>query len=248
MATPEKEEVAMTKSSWKNLRPHLTVAGLAFSLMMGGCSVTQRVKVSDQNYCPFLGSSMCSQLVPTKDKKEADLRYVNPSAQWTQYNKVMIEPVSFWGGDDTKVSAKDQQILTTYFSRVLNEQMAKKFEVVNQPGPGVMTIHVALEDATMATPVLRSISVAEPHVRALATLKYLATGTFPFVGSAQAEAKITDSMSGQVLAAAVSKRVGGGSLENAAVWQMGDAEHALTYWAELTTNRLASWTSGATPS
>lgn len=248
MATSEEEEVAMTKSSWTNLGPRLAVTGLALSLMIGGCSVTQRVKVSDQNYCPFLGSNLCAQLTPTKDKKEADLRYVNPNAQWTQYSKVMIEPVSFWGGDGTKVSAKDQQILTTYFGRVLNEQLAKKFHVADQPGPGVMTIHVALEDATMATPVLRSVSVAEPHVRALATLKYLATGTFPFVGSAQAEMKVTDSVSGQVLAAAVSKRVGGGSLKNVAVWEMGDAEHALDYWAEMTTNRLSSWTSGTAPS
>ena len=75
-------------------------------------------------------------------------------------------------------------------------------------------------------------------------LKYLATGTFPFVGSAQAEAKITDSVTGQVLAAAVSKRVGGGNPKDAAQWELGDAENALTYWAQLTTTRLASWTAG----
>ena len=237
----------MTKLSWTDLPSRLAVAALTLSVI-GGCSVTQRAQVSDQSYCAFLGSSLCSQLSATTDKKEADLRYINPNAQWTQYNKVLIEPVSFWGGDDTQVSAQDQQILTTYFGRVLNEQLAKKFQVVDQPGPGVMTIQVALEDATGATPVLRSVSVAEPHVRALATLKYLATGTFPFVGSAQAEAKVIDSVSGQVLAAAVSKRVGGGSLQNVSVWEMGDAEHALTYWAEMTTNRLSSWTSGAAPS
>jgi hypothetical protein len=210
--------------------------------------VTQQVKVSDQNYCPFLGPNVCSQLVATSDKKEADLRYVNPNAQWTQYNKVLLEPVSFWGGDDTKVSPADQQILTTYFTKVIQEALAKKFQIVDQAGPGVLTVQVALEDATTATPVLRSVSVAEPHVRLLATLKYLATGTFPFVGSAQAEAKITDSVSGQVLAAAVSKRVGGGSLKNAAVWELGDAEHALTYWAQMMATRLSSWTSGTAPS
>jgi len=120
--------------------------------------------------------------------------------------------------------------------------------VVDQVGPGVLTIQVALEDATTATPVLRSVSVAEPHVRLLATLKYLATGTFPFVGSAQAETKITDSVTGKVLAAAVSKRVGGGSLKNAAVWELGDAEHAMTYWAQMLADRLSSWTSGTAAS
>jgi hypothetical protein len=224
------------------------VAGFALAATAAGCAVTQQVKVSDQNYCPFLGPNVCAQLVATNDKKEADLRYINPNAQWTQYNKILIEPVSFWGGDDTKVSAADQRTLTNFFYQALEQQLAKKFTVVDQAGPGVMTIHVALEDATTATPVLRSVSVVEPHVRLIATLKYLATGTFPFVGSAQAEAKITDSVTGQVLAAAVSKRVGGGSLKNAAVWELGDAENALTYWATQMANRLSSWTSGTAPS
>jgi hypothetical protein len=207
------------------------------------CALTQRAELSDQNYCPFLGPSLCGKLVPTTDKQEADLRYVNPNAQWTRYAKVLIEPVTFWGGHDT-ISEADQRTLTNYFYQVLNQQLAKKFQVVDQFGPGVMTIHVALVDATTATPVLRSVSLIEPHLRTIATLKYLATGTFPFVGSAEAEAKITDSVSGEVLAAAVSKRVGGGSPKAADQWDLGDAENALTYWAELMTNRLASWTSG----
>jgi hypothetical protein len=237
----------MTKLSRTGLGSRVAFAGLALATI-AGCSVTQRAKVSDQNYCPFLGSRVCSQLSPTSDKKEADLRYINPNAQWTQYNKVLIEPVTFWGDHNTKVSEKDQHMLTNYFGRVLHEQLAKKFQVVDQSGPGVMTIHVAIEDATAATPVLRSVSVIEPHVRLLATLDYVATGTFPFVGSAQAELKVTDSVSGQILAAAVSKRIGGGSPKNVEVWEMGDAEHALSYWAEMVANRLASWTSGTAPS
>ena len=220
------------------------VAAGAVALAALGCATTQRAAVTDQSYCAFLGNAICAKLVATTDKKEADLRYVNPNAQWKQYNKVLIEPVGFWAGDDTKISAADQRTLTTYFSKVLEEQLSKKFQVVTQPGPGVMAISVALEDATTSTPGLRSLSLVEPHLRAVATLKYLATGTFPFVGSAQAEAKITDSVTGQVLAAAVSKRVGGGNPKDAAQWELGDAENALTYWAQLTTTRLASWTSG----
>ena len=224
------------------------VVGFALATAMSGCALTQQVQVSNQNYCPFLGSSLCAKLTPTNNPNDVDLRWVNPNAQWTKYNKVLIEPVSFWGGDDTQVSAVDQRTLTNYFYKALEEQLSKKFQVVNQPGPGVMAIHVALEDATAATPGLRSVSVAEPHVRALATLKYLATGTYPFVGSATAEGKVTDSMTGQVLAAGVSKRVGGGSAKAAEQWQWGDAENALTYWATLMANRLSSWTSGAAPS
>jgi len=224
------------------------LAGLVLSTALAGCAVTQRAKVGGENYCPFLGNDVCGMLTATTDKKEADLRYVNPSARWSQYTKVLIEPVTFWGGDQSKLSPADQRTLTNFFYQTLTQQLAKKFQMVDQAGPGVMTIQVALEDATAATPGLRSISLVEPHARALATLKYLATGTFPFVGSAQAETKITDSVSGQLLAAAVSKRVGGGSPKDAAQWEWGDAENAITYWAQLMTTRLASWTSGTAAS
>ena len=57
-----------------------------------------------------------------------------------------------------------------------------------------------------------------PLAYMLANLKYLATGTFSFVEGAQAEAKITDSMSGQVLALAVDIRIGGGSFTTGFHW------------------------------
>ena len=61
-----------------------------------------------------------------------------------------------------------------------------------------------------------------------------------------AERKILDSMSHQVIAAAVDKRVGG-SIATAAQWNMGDAENAMTAWAKQLATRLSSWTSGTAP-
>jgi len=236
-----------TKATDRCARMGLVLAALALTTFMGSCALTQREKLTSQNYCPFLGSNLCAKLTPGSGG-QFDLSYVNPNAQWSQYSKVLISPVTFWAGDSTTVSAADQQMLTNFFFTALQQQFSQKFQVVNDPGPGVMTIQVALDDASSATPGLRSISLVEPHARALATLKYLSTGTYPFVGSAQAEGKAIDSVTGQVLAAAVSKRVGGGSVKAADQWQWGDAENALTYWAQKITNLLASWTSGsATP-
>jgi len=86
--------------------------------------------------------------------------------------------------------------------------------------------------------VLRTVSMAIPQARVLGTLKYAATGTYPFVGSAQGEMLIIDSVTGQVLAAAVDRRVGGGSIETAAQWQWGDAENAMDKWAQLAVTRF----------
>jgi hypothetical protein len=237
------------------------LACVALSLAAAGCATTQQVKIGERNYCPFLGPNLCAKLTATatpgrlsgaaiagSGEAVAGLRYIDPNAHWTQYRKVLIAPVTFWGGDDTKVSPADQQMLANYFHDALEGQLSKKFEVVQQAGPGVMRIEVALVDASTATPILRTISMIVPQARGLNTLKYLATGTYGFVGGAEAEVKIEDSVSDQVLAAAVDKRVGGGALSTAAQWQWGDAENAVKAWAEQMASRLSSWTSGTPPS
>jgi len=227
---------------------HGGVLALCLAALASACTPTQQVKVvkSDIN-CGFLGSD-CNRLTAGAEGQAA-LRYVNPSANWKQYNKVTIDPVTFWGSDSTQISAADQQTLVNYFEQALREELGKKFQIVDQAGPGVMRVQVAITDATAATPGLRTISVIVPQARALNTLKYAATGTYSFIGSAQAEAKITDAATGQLLAEAVDRRVGGGSIEAAAQWQWGDAENAMHAWAVQMADRLSSWTSGAaTPS
>jgi hypothetical protein len=183
-------------------------------------------------------------LLTTGSKDQAGQRYVNPTAQWSQYSKVLIDPVTFWGGDSTKLSAADQQMLVNYASQQFKEQLGQKFQIVDQAGLGVMKIDVALTDAETATPGLRSISIIVPQAHMLANLKYLATGSMPFVGAAQGQVKITDSVSGQVLAMAVDKQIGGGSIKAGFQWQWGDAENAINHWAELLTTRLSAFTSG----
>jgi hypothetical protein len=145
------------------------------------CSATQQVAVkkADLN-CGLLGAD-CSRLVAGTEGQAA-LRYVDSSANWSQYDKILIAPVMFYGNDTTKVSAEDQQALTNYFSQVLREELGKKYQVVDQAGPGVMKLQVALTDAEGATPGLRTVSMVIPQARALNTLKYAATGTYAFVG------------------------------------------------------------------
>jgi hypothetical protein len=212
-------------------------------LLLSGCTTTQEASLDQASTnCGLLGD-ICGKLTPG-GKDQASLRYISPSAQWSNYNKILIEPVTFWGGDSTSVSASDQQMLVNYFSQQLKEQLGKKFEIADQPGPGVMKLTVAMTDAETATPVLRSISMIVPQAHMLANLKYLATGTFPFVGGAQGEAKITDSVSGNLLAAIADKRIGGGSALTGVQWQWGDAENVIDKWSETLAERLSSWTTG----
>lgn len=214
-------------------------------LMLTGCAKT----VSEQSAvvtsvqggaapaaAGFFGNDL--SLLEPGSEGQAAMVYINPNAQWKQYDKIMIEPVQFWDDPDTRVSPSDQHVLTAYFYNQLKEQLQKNFTIVDQGGAGVLQLQVALSNATAATPGLRTVSVLIPQARILTAGASLATGSYAFAGSAEAEMKATDSASGQLLAAAVDKRAGGMAVSSAAQWQWGDAENAMNYWAEKISSRL----------
>jgi hypothetical protein len=222
-------------------------------LILAGCSQTaapapniiQRVEGEKPAPPPpsgFLGSDYALLTPPAEGTdQKAMLRYVNPNVNWNSYNQIIIAPVTFWAADDSKVSAADQQALCNYAYNEFRKVIGKNFLLTNQPGPGVIKLSVALTDATSAVPGLRSISVVVPQARALSAIKKLATGSYAFVGSAQGALKLNDSVSGQLLAAAVDKQLGGTSIKNVDVFQWGDADNAINYWADLTDQRLGTF-------
>jgi hypothetical protein len=233
----------------------LLAGALASSLLFAACSTTvestpgaAKALEEGQALPPavtgFLGPD-ASKLQPG-GKGKAALVWVNPNAQWAQYTKIMIKPVEFWASDDSKVSPEDQKVLTTYFFNQLQTTLAKNFTIVSQPGPGVLVLRIALMDATTATPGLRTISVVVPQARILNLGQSLATGSYAFVGSAEAEMMATDGVTGEVLAEAVDQRAGGMGMKGAASFQWGDAENAMDYWAETISDRFMAM-QGRTP-
>jgi hypothetical protein len=193
----------------------------------------------------FLGKdySLLKPAAQGSDQHEM-LRYTNPNVDWSKYTKIMVLPVTFWANDDSKVSAKEELILCNYFFVTIVQSLSKNFTIVYGAGPDVAKLHVAPTEATPATPGLRTISVVWPQAHALSLLKMGATGTYAFVGSATAEAKLTDSMSGELLMAWADQRFGTGAIKNATVWQWGDAENAMDYWANGLDQRLVSLAGG----
>jgi hypothetical protein len=221
----------------------LAAAGLLLGLL-AACTTTQKAKLQQSDlHCGLLGDETCALLKPGGEE-QMSLRYVNPAADWRRYDKIMIEPVSYWGGEADKISPADQQAIVNFFNRKLNEELGRKFRIVTRPGPGVMKLQVALIDAEAATPGLRSVSMVVPQAHMLSNLSYLATGTFPFVGGAQVEARITDSATGRLLAAAADRRLGGGSFKTGFQWKYGDVENAMSLWAQQAAEKLSAWTAG----
>jgi hypothetical protein len=228
---------------------------LASALFLSGCSTTvestpnaakalQQGEALPPAVTGFLGPD-AAKLQPGGKGKPA-LVWVNPNAQWAQYTKIYVKPVEFWAAEDSKVSPDDQKVLTTYFYNQLQTTLAKNFTMVDQPGPGVLVLRVALMDATTATPGLRTISVIVPQARILNLGQSLATGSYAFVGSAEAEMIATDGVTGETLAEAVDQRAGGMGMKGAASFQWGDSENAMDYWSQTISDRLLAL-QGRTP-
>jgi hypothetical protein len=226
-------------------RTALTMGTVALAAAISACALTQREKPKlGKADCVFLSPDVCGMLKPTAKENEAGLRYTAPDVDWRQYTAAMIPPIALFGDARKEAHAAEAQALVDYAHAVMVRDVGKELQIVSVPGKGVMKIQGALTNASAAVPVLRTVSMVVPQARALNTLKYIVTGTYAFVGGAQGELLVTDSLTGEVLAAAVDRRVGGGSLETAAVWQWGDAQHVMDTWAEMTASRIAALRAG----
>jgi Protein of unknown function (DUF3313) len=241
------EEIMMINSLRNKIATGMAAAGLATVLLVSGCSTTvqsapEAAKAVESGgplpsaVTGFLGPD-AAKLAPGPEGGAA-LAWINPDAQWSSYTKIQLMPVEFWAAADSKISTTDQQVLTEYFYNALQTNLSKSFTLVDHPGSGVMTLRVALMDATTAVPGLRTISVVVPQARVLNLAQSLATDSYAFVGSAEAEMKLTDSVTGALLAEAVDQRAGGMGLKSAASFQWGDAQNAMDYWAQKIPNRL----------
>jgi hypothetical protein len=214
-------------------------------LSVGACSVTEQAKPSQVQFSGFLGNY--TDLTPTGNNDLVLLRYINPTAPWSTYTAVRLEPVTFWADPNSQVPLATQQMLTDYaYQKFTAALTAKGIHLTDQSGPGVLVVRMALTDASSATPVLRTISVVVPQARLLSAASSLITGQFAFTGSIQTEGEAVDSTSGKREAAWVDKRFGGASIKNANVWKWGDAEKAIDLWAGLGATRLADLEQGRT--
>jgi len=196
-----------------------------FSLAIG-CGATRRAKPGEG--AGFLQED--AKLEPG-GKGEAEMRWINPNADFTRYDKAIIDPVTFWRGADAKagLSPEQRQAIANYFHSRMHEEMAKYFEVVNAPAPGAMRLTAALTRLGERNVTMDTISTYVPQLRLVAETKGLFTGKPAFVGEASLEGRATDAWTGETLGAARDRRVGGKTFKGMDDW--ADVRSAIDAWA-----------------
>jgi Protein of unknown function (DUF3313) len=123
---------------------------------------------------------------------------------------------------------------------MIAEELAQDFQMVDQPGPGVLQVQVAITDAQTSNPTMDTISTVVPQALLLSQAKGLVTGRPGFVGEASVEAKVTDGQTGELVAAGVDRRVGGKSVTGAPTDSWDDVREAYRYWAKQLRYRLCT--------
>jgi Protein of unknown function (DUF3313) len=212
------------------------------AVLISGCAPTKQAR--DVKLSGFLGDYTMLQ---KGGEGEALLNYKNPEAEWASYDKIMIDKVVILRNlaeGQEKVPQEDFQRIADNFYTFLYVALAKDYSIVYSPGPNTLRVQVALTDVEKSAPVLDTITGVLPPGLVISKGKEFITGKPAFVGEVSAEAKMTDSRSGELLAAGVDRKVGGKSLKGSTEsWD--DANESLDLWSKLIAYRLCQWRDGA---
>jgi hypothetical protein len=217
----------------------LVLAALGAMIALGACAESQQARDVTAT-SGFLADSY--PLLVEGHGDEALLIYRKEGVVWASYEQVRLTPVTIWAAEESSLqdfSPADRQQLADRFYALVHDELAKDYEIVDAPAAGVLDIQIAITDAEKSNPTLDTVSSVLPQALVVSNLTGLVTGTPAFVGEAQAEIKLADGATGDLLAAAVDRRVGGKSLAGSTdSW--ADVETAFKYWAQRLRYRLCT--------
>jgi hypothetical protein len=219
----------------------LPIMALAVAAALGACAPTKEVTMEQ----PPAAAAVLPEpsLLKRGTSGEVDEVYLNPSADWASYTKVILDPVTIWtgrGSDMAKASPAEQKALADSLYTDLHDAVAKRCEVVTEPSPGTMRWHIALVDATSANPFLNTLSTYEPQIHLLDVLAGYAfdDGVAIWVGEATAEGYARDATTGTLLWEGADERAGTKALRRDTFNSWDDVDNAFKAWAEQFATRL----------
>ena len=178
---------------------------------------------------------------------QARLRYVNSSADFSRYQAVLIDSVALWSGPElAKLKPEEKQALVGHAYEALATALGRSFTVAKAPGAGTLRVRAAITEATSSAVAPDVVATVIPQMRLIGSLVGLSANTAATVGEASGEVEVTDSLTNQVLAAGVDRRIGQRSLRGV-FGRWSDVEEAWDHWAEQLRARLVEAGAGHAP-
>jgi PBP1b-binding outer membrane lipoprotein LpoB len=206
----------------------MVVMSALMAAMLGGCAGSYQARSVDVK-----GATLVNPDILQEGKDDQVLyRYVNPKADVKQYTRIMIDPVLVKkDGELDKEELQNYQNLANNAYVYLGKELEQDYMVVKAPEPGTMRIQMAIIDADSSKPVRNTLSTFVPIGMAVSLIKYSATGKQSGVGEITVEMRITDAATGELLGAALDRRVGGKDIGT--LWSSwANADDSLKFWAQ----------------
>ncbi|MBV9015093.1 MAG: DUF3313 domain-containing protein [Alphaproteobacteria bacterium] len=174
---------------------------------------------------------------------QAALVYLNPSADFSSYTKIMLEAVTIWTTPDSplnRVPQSQRRALAQKFYADTYNALRQHCQMVRSPSPGTMRIRIALTDATSPDAAVNTVATFAPYVSAAygVASSLFNKGVGYFAGTASAEAFAIDATKGTVLWEAADKRGGTTALVANTLDNWRDVNHAMEAWSQKLAARL----------
>ena len=198
-------------------------------------------------YSGFLGDY--SQLQSRPDSKMLyNYVYEKPGTDFAQYNKFLIEAVTVFPSKEADfkgINANDLALLQKYFHDAVAKALTENngYQVVEEPGPGVVRIRAAFTDLVPVNSVMNTATTIVPQMRLMSGIISTATSSNLFVGQIGMEVEFLDAQSNERIAAAVTKQAGkkyipmtGKKFDPTSTW--GQVEQEMDYLAQKVRARL----------
>lgn len=205
---------------------------LAATLLLAGCAASGMKTVEKTG---FLANY--DQLVAGGDDRSV-LAYIKPGADFKPYNKLMFERIVVLLADSAETRAIDPTMmkeLTDYYQNALFNAVKNGYEIVDQPGPDVLRVRVAITEMKPSNPTMNTLSTIVPVGLVAAGATKAVSGDNLGTGEAGTEIEMLDSLTGERLAAAVDRRQGGKGMFRGK-WE--DTKEAFDFWAKRFRQRL----------
>jgi hypothetical protein len=162
--------------------------------------------------------------------------YKKPGVNFGKYNKVMIDKVSFYLKKDSEAKglrAHELKKLSDAFDNELIAALNDAYPMVGKPGSDTLRIRIALTDVVSSNPTMGTVGAILPIGMAANLISNVATGESMNVGSASLEAEFVDSVSNQVVASVIDRKVGSTYDTSTVKGEWGHTEKAFKEWAKM---------------
>lgn len=174
----------------------------AMAVILAGCASQKPVAYSGIASAPYLRTNL-------GDERDRVPYAYSTQPNWHAYTKVVVDPVQIYAAADNQfgdMKETDKTELANYMQKTFADRLAKRFEVVNQPGSGTLRVKLILTGAETTTPFLGQFVHFDMGGNLYNGVEAVRGGKSAFGGSVTFAVEIYDSADRRLLNAYVSKQ------------------------------------------